>query len=337
MYKRQVLYRERVNGKNVGGPMLVIVNGLGKKWKPLATIFCFFGLLGVSPIFQSNQIVETVNNIILQNVPLFDNKFYNDFFIGITIMTIVSLVVLGGIQRIGKVASKLAPIMVITYLLSVLYIMAINFSEIIPTFGLIVTDAFSYDSLFGGAAGSVIMIGARRASFSNEAGIGTAPIIHASSNTKDPIEEGMVSMIGPFIDTIVVCTLTAICILVTDTWRDSSFAGIEMVIESFVISMPWLGKYLILFTTLTFAISTLFSLSFFGERCLAFLVGERYKNYYRYVYLILILVGSTSSLKFVISVIDLSYGIMAFPTMISAIYLAPKIEVYSKKYFKMLK
>ena len=332
-----VLYRERVNGKNVGGPMLVIVNGLGKKWKPLATIFCFFGLLGVSPIFQSNQIVETVNNIILQNVPLFDNKLYNDFFIGITIMTIVSLVVLGGIQRIGKVASKLAPIMVITYLLSVLYIMAINFSEIIPTFGLIITDAFSYDSLFGGAAGSVIIIGARRASFSNEAGIGTAPIIHASSNTKDPIEEGMVSMIGPFIDTIVVCTLTAICILVTDTWRDSSFAGIEMVIESFVISMPWLGKYLILFTTLTFAISTLFSLSFFGERCLAFLVGERYKNYYRYIYLILILVGSTSSLKFVISVIDLSYGIMAFPTMISAIYLAPKIEVYSKKYFKMLK
>ena len=109
--------------------------------------FFFFGLLGVSPIFQSNQIVETVNNIISKR-STFDNKLYNDFFIGITIMTIVSLVVLGGIQRIGKVASKLAPIMVITYLLSVLYIMAINFSEIIPTFGLIITEAFSYDSLF---------------------------------------------------------------------------------------------------------------------------------------------------------------------------------------------
>ncbi len=332
-----VLYRDEVNNENVGGPMSIIVNGLGKNWKPLATIFCFFGLLGVSPIFQSNQIVETVNNIILQNKPLFNNQFYNDFFIGIIVMSIVSLVILGGIQRIGIVASKLAPIMVITYLLSVIYIMLINFDEIIPSFVLIFTEAFETDSLFGGAAGSVILIGARRASFSNEAGIGTAPIIHASSNTKDPIEEGMVSMIGPFIDTIVVCTLTALCILVTDTWSDSSFAGIEMVIESFIFSMPLIGKYLILFTTLTFAISTLFSLSFFGERCLAFLVGERYKNYYRYIYLILILIGSTSSLQFVISLIDLSYGIMAFPTMLSAIYLAPKVEKYSKKYFKKLR
>jgi AGCS family alanine or glycine:cation symporter len=332
-----VLYRDEVNNKNVGGPMSVIVNGLGKNWKPLATVFCFFGLLGVSPIFQSNQIVETVNNIIFQNKPLFDNQFYNDFFIGIILISIVSLVILGGIQRIGTVASKLAPIMVITYLLSVIYIMLINFDQIIPSFMLIITEAFNSNSLFGGAAGSVILIGARRASFSNEAGIGTAPIIHASSNTNDPIEEGMVSMIGPFIDTIVVCTLTALCILVTDTWRDSSFAGIEMVIESFVFSMPLIGKYLILFTTLTFAISTLFSLSFFGERCLAFLIGEKYKNYYRYIYLILILIGSTSSLQFVISVIDLSYGIMAFPTMLSAIYLAPEVEKYSKKYFKKLR
>ena len=332
-----VLYRDEINNKNVGGPMSVIVNGLGENWKPLATVFCFFGLLGVSPIFQSNQIVETVNNIIFQNKPLFNNQFYNDFFIGVILMSVVSLVILGGIQRIGIVASKLAPIMVITYLLSVTYIMLINFDQIIPSFALIITEAFDPNSLFGGAAGSVLLIGARRASFSNEAGIGTAPIIHASSNTKDPIEEGMVSMIGPFIDTIVVCTLTALCILVTDTWRDSSFAGIEMVIESFILSMPLLGKYLILFTTITFAISTLFSLSFFGERCLAFLVGERYKNYYRYIYLILILIGSTSSLQFVISVIDLSYGIMAFPTMISALYLAPEVEKHSKKYFKKLR
>ena len=188
---------------------------------------------------------------------MFGDKFYNDLSIGILISFVVSLVILGGIQRIGVVASKLAPIMVITYLLSVTYIMLINYDQIIPSFALIITEAFDPNSLFGGAAGSVLLIGARRASFSNEAGIGTAPIIHASSNTKDPIEEGMVSMIGPFIDTIVVCTLTALCILVTDTWRDSSFAGIEMVIESFILSMPLLGKYLILFTTITFAISTL--------------------------------------------------------------------------------
>ena len=202
---------------------------------------------------------------------------------------------------------------------------------------LIITDAFNANSILGGSVASIILIGARRASFSNEAGIGTAPIIHASSKTENPIDEGMVSMIGPFVDTIIVCTLTALCILVTDTWKDFDYAGIEIVANAFNTSLPLIGPYLLLFTTLTFAISTLFSLSFFGERCMAFLIGEKNKNIYRYIYLVLILIGSVSSLKFVISLIDLSYGIMAFPTMISAIILAPKIEVFSKKYFKKLK
>jgi len=215
--------------------------------------------------------------------------------------------------------------------------MIIHFDRIIPTLVLIITDAFNPNSILGGSVASIILIGARRASFSNEAGIGTAPIIHASSKTENPIDEGMVSMIGPFVDTIIVCTLTALCILVTDTWKDFDYAGIEIVANAFNSSLPLIGPYLLLFTTLTFAISTLFSLSFFGERCMAFLIGEKNKNIYRYIYLALILIGSVSSLKFVISLIDLSYGIMAFPTMISAILLAPKIEVFSRKYFKKLK
>ena len=215
--------------------------------------------------------------------------------------------------------------------------MIIHYDKIIPTLILIITDAFNANSILGGSVASIILIGARRASFSNEAGIGTAPIIHASSKTENPIDEGMVSMIGPFVDTIIVCTLTALCILVTDTWKDFDYAGIEIVANAFNTSLPLIGPYLLLFTTLTFAISTLFSLSFFGERCMAFLIGEKNKNIYRYIYLALILIGSVSSLKFVISLIDLSYGIMAFPTMISAIILAPKIEVFSKKYFKKLK
>ena len=332
-----VMYRKKSENKFFGGPMYVIENGLGKQWKVLATVFCFFGLLGVSPIFQSNQIVEVFNSVILKNQFFFNNKFYSDLSLGLILAIIVSFVILGGISRIGKVASKIAPIMVLVYMITVFYLMIIHFDMIIPSFKLIFTDAFSAKSVLGGSIASIILIGARRASFSNEAGIGTAPIIHASSQSENPIEEGLVSMIGPFVDTIIVCTLTALCILVTDSWTNFNYAGIELVAEAFNSSMPTFGPYILLFTTLTFAISTLFSLSFFGERCMAYLFGESNKIIYRYIYLCLIVIGSVSSLKFVISLIDLSYGIMAFPTIISALFLAPKVDKMSKKYFKNLK
>ena len=332
-----VMYRKKSENKFFGGPMYVIENGLGKQWKLLATVFCFFGLLGVSPIFQSNQIVEVFNSVILKNQFFFNNKFYSDLSLGLILAIIVSFVILGGISRIGKVASKIAPIMVLVYMITVFYLMIIHFDMIIPSFKLIFTDAFSANSVLGGSIASIILIGARRASFSNEAGIGTAPIIHASSQSENPIEEGLVSMIGPFVDTIIVCTLTALCILVTDSWTNFNYAGIELVAEAFNSSMPNFGPYILLFTTLTFAISTLFSLSFFGVRCMAYLFGESNKIIYRYIYLCLIVIGSVSSLKFVISLIDLSYGIMAFPTIISALFLAPKVDKMSKKYFKNLK
>ena len=304
-----VMYRKKSENKFFGGPMYVIENGLGKQWKVLATVFCFFGLLGVSPIFQSNQIVEVINSIILKDQFIFNNKFFSDLTLGLILALIVSFVILGGISRIGKVASKIAPVMVLVYMITVFYLMIIHFDMIIPSFKLIITDAFSANSVLGGSIASIILVGARRASFSNEAGIGTAPIIHASSQSENPIEEGLVSMIGPFVDTIIVCTLTALCILVTDSWINFNYAGIELVAEAFNSSMPTFGPYILLFTTLTFAISTLFSLSFFGERCMAYLFGERNKTIYRYIYLCLIVIGSVSSLKFVISLIDLSYGL----------------------------
>ena len=245
-----VLYRRTSSNKNFGGPMYVIVNGLGERWKFLATVFCFFGLLGVSPIFQSNQIVEVINSVIIKDNFLFGNKFYSDLFVGISISILVSFVILGGISRIGKVASKVAPIMVFLYMCTVFYKMIIHYDMIIPSLSLIVVDAFSANSILGGSVASIILIGARRASFSNEAGIGTAPIIHASSQTENPIEEGLVSMIGPFVDTIIVCTLTALCILVTGSWVNFNYAGIELVAQAFNSSMPSFGPYILLFTTL---------------------------------------------------------------------------------------
>ena len=322
-------------GNYQGGPMYVIKEGLGKKWNFLGIIFCFFGLFGVSPIFQANQIVKVFNSVIFNHSG--SSSYLNNFVLGVFLSILVSLVIFGGIKRIGKVASKLVPFMVIIYMVTVFYIILLNYNLFFSTINLIITDAFSANSVLGGAVGSLILIGARRAAFSNEAGVGTSPIIHAASKTDNPIKEGLVAMIGPFVDTIIVCTLTAFCILVTGVWKVENSSGIELVIMSFDTSIPVIGKYILFACTLVFALTTLFGNSYFGERCLSYLVGETYSHYYRIFYIILILIGSVSTLNFVVSLIDLSYGIMIFPTMISTLLLAPKINKLSKEYFEKLK
>jgi len=329
-----VLYRGKDSkGNYQGGPMYVIREGLGKKWNFLALIFCFFGLFGVSPIFQANQIIEITNSVLFEDL---DSNFLMNFSLGLILSFLVSLVIFGGIKRIGKVASRLVPLMVIIYMGAVLYILILNYDLFFPVLKLIVTDAFSANSVLGGAVGSLILIGARRAAFSNEAGVGTSPIIHAASKNNNPIKEGLVAMIGPFVDTIIVCTLTAFSILVSGIWDFSNASGIQLVLLSFEKSIPYFGKYILFACTFIFAITTLFGNSYFGERCLSYLVGEKYSYYYRFFYISLIIIGSVSSLDFVLSLIDLSYGIMIFPTMISTLILMPKINALSIKYFEKI-
>ena len=329
-----VLYRGKdTKGNYQGGPMYVIREGLGKKWNFLALIFCFFGLFGVSPIFQANQIIEITNSVLLYG---FDSNFLTNFSLGLLLSFLVALVIFGGIKRIGKVASKLVPLMVIIYMFTVFYILILNYNLFFPVLKLIITDAFSANSVLGGAVGSLILIGARRAAFSNEAGVGTSPIIHAASKNDNPIKEGLVAMTGPFVDTIIVCTLTAFSILVSGIWDLGNASGIQLVLLSFEKSIPYFGKYILFSCTFIFAITTLFGNSYFGERCLSYLVGEKYSYYYRFFYILLIIIGSVSSLDFVLSLIDLSYGIMIFPTMISTLILMPKINALSIKYFEKI-
>ena len=329
-----VLYRGKdTKGNYQGGPMYVIREGLGKKWNFLALIFCFFGLFGVSPIFQANQIIEITNSVLLYG---FDSNFLTNFSLGLLLSFLVALVIFGGIKRIGKVASKLVPLMVIIYMFTVFYILILNYNLFFPVLKLIITDAFSANSVLGGAVGSLILIGARRAAFSNEAGVGTSPIIHAASKNDNPIKEGLVAMTGPFVDTIIVCTLTAFSILVSGIWDLGNASGIQLVLLSFEKSIPYFGKYILFSCTFIFAITTLFGNSYFGERCLSYLVGEKYSYYYRFFYISLIIIGSVSSLDFVLSLIDLSYGIMIFPTMISTLILMPKINALSIKYFEKI-
>ncbi len=329
-----VLYRGKdTKGNYQGGPMYVIREGLGKKWNFLALIFCFFGLFGVSPIFQANQIIEITNSVLLHG---FDSNFLTNFSLGLLLSFLVALVIFGGIKRIGKVASKLVPLMVIIYMFTVFYILILNYNLFFPVLKLIITDAFSANSVLGGAVGSLILIGARRAAFSNEAGVGTSPIIHAASKNDNPIKEGLVAMTGPFVDTIIVCTLTAFSILVSGIWDLGNASGIQLVLLSFEKSIPYFGKYILFSCTFIFAITTLFGNSYFGERCLSYLVGEKYSYYYRFFYISLIIIGSVSSLDFVLSLIELSYGIMIFPTMISTLILMPKINALSIKYFEKI-
>ena len=329
-----VLYRGKdTKGNYQGGPMYVIREGLGKKWNFLALIFCFFGLFGVSPIFQANQIIEITNSVLLYG---FDSNFLTNFSLGLLLSFLVALVIFGGIKRIGKVASKLVPLMVISYMGTIFYILILNYNLFFPVLKLIIMDAFSANSVLGGAVGSLILIGARRAAFSNEAGVGTSPIIHAASKNDNPIKEGLVAMTGPFVDTIIVCTLTAFSILVSGIWDLGNASGIQLVLLSFEKSIPYFGKYILFSCTFIFAITTLFGNSYFGERCLSYLVGEKYSYYYRFFYISLIIIGSVSSLDFVLSLIDLSYGIMIFPTMISTLILMPKINALSIKYFEKI-
>jgi AGCS family alanine or glycine:cation symporter len=253
------------------------------------------------------------------------------------IMLISSVVILGGIKRIAAVASKLVPFMVAIYFVTVMYIVLKYAGQVPEMLKMIVVDAFTGNSVLGGAVGSVIIIGARRAAFSNEAGIGTAPMVHGASKNNEPIREGLIAMLGPFIDTIVVCTLTALVILLTGVWQNSQNDGVKLTLEAFELGIPVYGKYLLMIAVIVFALSTIFTYSYYGHKCTNYLFGADKANYYNYFYLVTLVLGAVASLDVVISFIDAMYAIMAIPTVFSTIYLSSKVKAASKDYFERMK
>jgi len=332
-----IMYRGKDSAGAVqGGPMYVITEGLGKKWKPLAILFCITGMIGVLPIFQANQLTQAFRDVIL--IPNgIQVGFASDLITGIIITVIVSIVILGGLHRIATVAGKLVPIMVILYFITVLIIVLVNIEVVPSSFALIFEDAFSGKAVAGGAVGTVIIIGAKRAAFSNEAGIGTAPMAHGAAKTNEPVREGLVAMLGPVIDTIIVCTLTALAILITGVWQTNEGDGVTLTLTAFDSAIPVLGKYVLIACIIIFATTSLFSLSYYGTKCWSFLFGAGTTRYYEYFYVISIIVGAVSSLTAIISLIDAMYAIMAIPTMTSALLLSPKVLKESKAYFGRLK
>ncbi len=338
-----VLYRGKDReGQLQGGPMYVIREGLGRKWTPMAGFFCIVAFVGATPAFQANQMVAVMKDVILIPAGMSDSFLLN-LIIGLVIAVIVALVILGGVKRIGHVTSKLVPLMVMLFVISIVVIMILNARHIIPSFIFIFEDAFTANAVLGGAVGAIVVEGAKRAAFSNEAGIGTAPMMHGAAKTKEPVREGLVAMLGPAIDTLVVCTMTGLVILITGAWQEeiagdysSGTQGILMTILAFDEGLPGFGPYILMVCVMIFAITTIFSLAYYGQKCLGFLIGPKYTKYYNIYYVALVVVGSVSSLSLVINLIFVGYGLMSIPTMISAIILAPKVMEATKLYFSRM-
>ena len=331
-----IMYRGKDSyGEVQGGPMYVITEGLGNQWRPLAVFFSGAGLIGMLPIFQANQFTQILRDVLLVPHGIV-GSFKTNLITGLIITFVVSLVIFGGIKRIGKVAGRMVPMMVVLYFASVIYIIMTNFGAVPEAFLLILKDAFTGDAVLGGALGAVIIAGARRAAFSNEAGIGTAPMAHGAAKTTEPVREGLVAMLGPFIDTIVVCTLTALSILITGSWQDSESNGVTVTVNAFDKAIPGIGIYILVLCVTIFATTSLFSYSYYGTKCLSFIAGAKYKKLYNYFYVGTIVFGSTASLAAIISLIDASYALMSIPTMISAILLSPNVKKEAKKYFMRL-
>lgn len=340
-----IMYRGKDSaGELQGGPMYVVREGLNKSWHWLSVVFCLAGMIGVLPVFQANQLTEVIHDVIL--VPngwgesYTDAGFFSfrtsDLFTGLVLTAIVVAVIFGGIKRIGTVAGNLVPTMVVLYFVTVFYILVSNIGEVGNMLALIVTDAFTGKAIAGGAIGAVIMTGARRSAFSNEAGIGTAPMAHGAAKTDEPVREGLVAMIGPAIDTLVVCTLTALAILSTGVWQSSTESGVSLTIVAFEQAIPGAGSYILTVCATIFAVTSLFSLSYYGEKCFSYLAGAHRKQYYNYFYVSSIIVGSVASLTAIIALIDGLYATMAIPTMISAILLNKKVRVAALDYFRRL-
>lgn len=336
-----VMYRGKDSeGEIQGGPMYFIMEGLGKKWKPLAVFFSTAGLIGALPVFNVNQLTQAVRDILL--VPNgIETGLTSDLITGLLLVIISAVVILGGLRRISKTTSRLVPFMVVLYFIAVLMILSLHIEELPIYLGLIFTDAFAADNysgepLLGGVVGGLILLGIRRGAFSNEAGIGTAPMAHGAAKTKEPVREGLVAMLGPAIDTLVVCTLTALAILVTGVWQTSDSNGVSLTANAFNSSLPGVGSYLLLLCISVFSISSLFSYSYYGTKCTSFLFGAHNKKYYNYFYLFSIVLGATASLDIIINLIDGFFALMALPTMIASILLAPNVKKIAKDYFKRL-
>lgn len=325
-------------GKLQGGPMFYITRGMGKKAKPLAVFFCVAGLFGFLGVFTANQFTQTFMNVVNPNETLYALGDFNwKLIIGIFLAIITSFVIFGGLKKIARVATAVVPFMVLVYFLAVAVVMVMNASEIWPSLKLILTEAFNFKTAVTGGFMGLVILGVRRAMFSNEAGLGSAPMYHGQSKTDEPIQEGLVAMLGPFIDTIIVCTLTAIVIILSGAYLEAESNGIVMTLIAFKKTLFGYGDVLLMIVVAAFAMSTLFTYSYYGVKSLSFLTNAKIGKYYNWYFVATIVFAAVASVDFVINLIDLAYALMVIPNMIAVLYLSPRVNREMKIYFSKLK
>ncbi|WP_405400990.1 alanine/glycine:cation symporter family protein [Maribacter sp. Asnod2-G09] len=319
-------------GKLQGGPMYYITKGLGEKARPLAIFFAVCGLFGFLGVFTANQFTETFMSVVDPGATIIDMSDENwKWTIGLVLAVITSFVIFGGLTNIARVASAIVPFMVAVYLIAVIAVMVMNSGQILPALKMIITEAWNFKSLATGGFWGLVIIGVRRAMFSNEAGLGSAPMYHGQSKNDEPIREGLVAMLGPFIDTILVCTFTAIVIILSGAYLEDS-SGIVMTLSAFERTLFGWGDVLLMVIVTAFALSTLFTYSYYGVKSLSFLTNAKIGRFYNWYFVIMIVFAAVASLELVKNLIDLSYALMVIPNMIAVLLLAPKVNVELKKY-----
>lgn len=328
-----VMYKGKdSSGETQGGPMYIITTGLGKKWTPMAYFFALFGLIGTLCFMQANQLVEAVTTVFTTPAGI-ENTLLLRFLMGTTISIIVASVILGGIKRISSISSKIVPVMVLLYFILVFVIILMNIDKIPGVISTILHEAFNMEAGIGGVLGTAI-IGARRATYVNEAGVGTASLMHGASRNNNPIREGLIAMIGPALDSGLVCTLTAIPILLVGYDMSSGeIKGLDLALNAFGKLLPGYGEYMLMAIVMFFAFSTMFSYSYYGMKCTNFLFGAKNTKYYNYFYLIMIIVAAMIPLNSVVALMDMSFALMALPNMIALLLLAPRVKRLMKEYF----
>ena len=333
-----ILYRGTDDvGRLQGGPMYIIREGLGRKWLPLAWLFAIAGMVGTLPVFQVNQLVQIIRDTVAipNGLTTADSHFNFDLVMGIVLAVIAFSITVGNVKRVSAVAGKMVPAMVIFYFAVTSVLLVSHIDQVPAMLWLIVTDAFSGEAVSGGVIGTVILIGVQRGAFSNEAGIGTESLAHGAAKTNEPAREGLVAMVGPIADTLIVCTCTALTLLVTGVWQGGA-QGVTMAAEAYEQVFPGFGSYLLLIMVFVLSMTTVLTYWYYGSKCMGFLFGSHREKYYLWAYMLLIVAGSVVSLDIVINLLDGAYATMAIPTMVSTLLLAPKVKAVATKYFARL-
>ncbi|HDP90149.1 MAG TPA: sodium:alanine symporter family protein [Thioalkalivibrio sp.] len=331
-----VKYRETdARGMHVGGPMYYIKNGMGARWKWLGVLFAVFGMLaafGIGNTIQSNSVALALHSSL--SIPL--------WLTGLVLAIAAGAVIMGGIRRIGEVASALVPFMAVVYVGGSLVIIVLNVTEVPAALGSIVSDAFTGTAAAGGFAGAgiaaAIQFGVARGLFSNEAGLGSAPIAHAAARTRDPIRQGSIAMLGTFIDTIVICTMTALVIILTGAWTSGATSSALSTL-AFDTGLPGFGSWVVTFGLVVFAFTTILGWSYNGERCAEFLFGVKIIWPYRVLWIIAIPLGALAaegheSIKLLWLTADIMNGLMALPNLIALLVLSPVVFALTNEYLK---